>query len=1468
MAFTPGTRAVISFVVDGVQSAQRQINSLSGTMEDFGGHVTGSLKGLAAFAGVGLGLGAIAGQVLSAQREFDKLNASLGTATGSTANAAQAFSALQAFASTTPYSVKEATEAFIMMRNLGLDPSEKALRSYGNTAAAMGKDLNQMVEAVADAATGQFERLKEFGITAAQNGNQVALTFQGMTTKVGNNTKEIQAYLQNLGNVKFGGAMEARANTLDGAISNLGDTWSATMRTITHNGVGDEMQSGVISLANSLTDLGAILNVVGGAAKKEGEAVKESSVLHASLTAVFETVAVLGVNVAYVFTQVGKELGGLAAQAVAVAHGDLAGAKAIGDQMKTEADQARKDVDAKSDAILSASAKAQKAAADEIAMRGKMKAARDAGAISQKEYDTYLEKSQADKLAGYAIELTADQKKAKAKQDIFDIENKLNGVNAQTTGELAKLKVALDTGAISQAEYAKYVAQTNKETTENSTAYKNQVKQLDMSSAAVKRRAEAQALLNQREQEYVEFLKNSGQIDEEASIKRIAALQVKDLQDQKAATESQLALAKKKIDNKKEEVDLVGQISVLNTKINNRQQKEEEDLFSLEQKHYRVAADNYADVIENAQGEAKAQQDALRDQKDANAELGLTEKQIASLSASRLIDLAVRKDEAAITAEGLDMSGQLAQSYRDQAAALRERAAATIDGAELKRQKELWSTIESTAHDTFVSIFDSGKSAFDRLRDTLKNGLLDLLYQMTVKQWIVSIGASVGLTGASGLAEAAGVTSAGGTAGGATGLIGLAQTASSMYKAVTGGFTSMGTTVSDAIQLGFDKVGLGGVIDSAAPSVNLATGITGNGAAASAAGTAASYAAGVMAGHYIGNAIAGQYSVAHGQTITNVATVVGAALMGPIGGVVGGVVGGLFNRAFGMGDKTVTATGLRGTLSDSGLTGENYAKWTQKGGWFRSDKSDTDRTPFSAEVTAQFTQGFAAIKAASAGFATSIGASTDSLADYSKAFDIALTSDSAANQKAITDFFTGVGDEIALRLVPNLAQFNKSGETMSATLQRLAGDFDATNQVAMLMGTNGAAMFGTLGVDSAAARERLIALAGGVSTLSNQASSFAQNYLTEAQRLAPVTQAVGAAMASLGLASITTRDQFAAHVEELISSGAILQDAGAQEYTSLMALVDAFAQVHPAIENTTAVAKTAAEILNERADLQKQYNELTMTSVQLDASKRDAVAAENRGLYDQVQAAQAAKDANDAAKSSLGDFISTTKSFADTVKGFNSNLVTGSLSTLTPEQQYVEARRQFEQVKQDAAAGDTTAQGNLQAIENTFLTLSQKLNGGDAQYSSDLATVMRANDQLATWAAGSVDVAQASLDALNKQVSGIAGLNTIMLSVAQSLQYLPEVSGASSSPTFTQVALPTLDYSTYGTASQAPLLAAIKALQDELKALRADAQQQTGDGITSNVAVTLLAADRIVEGQRQAATDAAYAGANSSRAPA
>ena len=76
------------------------------------------------------------------------------------------------------------------------------------------------------------------------------------------------------------------------------------------------------------------------------------------LKTVFESVAVLGVNVAYVFNAIGTEIGGIAAQAKALSTGDFKAFSNIGQMMREDAEKARKEVDALSDRLLNPTAPA------------------------------------------------------------------------------------------------------------------------------------------------------------------------------------------------------------------------------------------------------------------------------------------------------------------------------------------------------------------------------------------------------------------------------------------------------------------------------------------------------------------------------------------------------------------------------------------------------------------------------------------------------------------------------------------------------------------------------------------------------------------------------------------------------------------------------------------------------------------------------------------------------------------------------------------------------------------------------------------------------------------------------------------------------------------------------------------------------------------------------------------------------
>lgn len=112
----------------------------------------------------------------------------------------------------------------------------------------------------------------------------------------------------------------------------------------------------VTELLPALSELATALNEVDG----EGSAMKT---IAEGIAVVFETVAVLGLNVAYVVEQIGLEITGLGEQALAVMKFDFAEAKRIGEQMQKDAADARAKVDRQSEAILTARARASSWAA-------------------------------------------------------------------------------------------------------------------------------------------------------------------------------------------------------------------------------------------------------------------------------------------------------------------------------------------------------------------------------------------------------------------------------------------------------------------------------------------------------------------------------------------------------------------------------------------------------------------------------------------------------------------------------------------------------------------------------------------------------------------------------------------------------------------------------------------------------------------------------------------------------------------------------------------------------------------------------------------------------------------------------------------------------------------------------------------------------------------------------------------------
>ena len=269
------------------EKAERKINKSSSSITSKLGAISTAVTGVvAAFGSMS--------KLVDVTRQFDVINAQLVTATGNAQNAADAFGMIQQFAATTPYDLQQVTKAFTQLSILGLNPSERALNSYGNTASAMGKSLSQFIEAVADATVGEFERLKEFGIKARSQGDKVSLTFQGVTKTIGKNAAEIESYLIALGENQFAGSMARRAATLDGAISNLGDTWDNLFLEVSRKGVGDIITTSVRTATKALGELTAFI---------------ASGELGAKFDAIFSKFSSYGRDVAFTLDKIGDMFG-------------------------------------------------------------------------------------------------------------------------------------------------------------------------------------------------------------------------------------------------------------------------------------------------------------------------------------------------------------------------------------------------------------------------------------------------------------------------------------------------------------------------------------------------------------------------------------------------------------------------------------------------------------------------------------------------------------------------------------------------------------------------------------------------------------------------------------------------------------------------------------------------------------------------------------------------------------------------------------------------------------------------------------------------------------------------------------------------------------------------------------------------------------------------------------------------------
>jgi len=371
-----------------------------------------------------------------------------------------------------------------------------------------------------------------------------------------------------------------------------------------------------------------------------------AQILGTGLKTALEAVALLGANVSFVLQGIGREIGAIAAQAVALAKLDIAGFNAISQAVKEDGERAREELDALEQRILGL---------------GKMPS------FVGPQLPTGFDESFAALMRQYqaaapVVKKLGDEAKATADefQKLLDkIQGKASGLDADFSKNIGTLNKALASGRLSWEDYTKVVGQY----------IAQQPAAIEAARAAAKEAEERQ----------------TARLKEEAGIQEW-------LRAQEAAAAQSL----------------------------------------------------------------KSVNDRIQGLQDESAAADLAQQQNISLAqAIEQVTIARLKEQQAVL-----IVGSTAYDNVQKEIEARERLIGVINTKDL-REKEtsgwasVFASIDSTAHDAWTNVWESGSSAFKRIGQTLKSAVLDVLYQMTIRPFIVKIGASVLGGGFAGAANAA-----------------------------------------------------------------------------------------------------------------------------------------------------------------------------------------------------------------------------------------------------------------------------------------------------------------------------------------------------------------------------------------------------------------------------------------------------------------------------------------------------------------------------------------------------------------------------------------------------------------------------------------------------------------------------------------------------------------------------------------
>ena len=242
--------------------------------------IGGKLKTLAGPIAIGaviVGMGKMASVIAGVGSQFEDLKDSLDTVFGSMEAGDAAMQKVFEFAQTTPFQIETATKAFIALQSAGVEPTNRMMQVFADTASTSTDQLGvfeALVRTVQRSASGglgleELNMIMDRGIDVLGILNsELGLTKDSIATfgKTAEGAKLITDALINGLETKFGGAMESKMDNLSTVTSNMTIAFKQLGDEIFKSGLGSFLKDMATRLTNMANAISKTIAVAGGRA--------------------------------------------------------------------------------------------------------------------------------------------------------------------------------------------------------------------------------------------------------------------------------------------------------------------------------------------------------------------------------------------------------------------------------------------------------------------------------------------------------------------------------------------------------------------------------------------------------------------------------------------------------------------------------------------------------------------------------------------------------------------------------------------------------------------------------------------------------------------------------------------------------------------------------------------------------------------------------------------------------------------------------------------------------------------------------------------------------------------------------------------------------------------------------------------------------------------------------------------------